>query len=252
MPESETASRVIVPRTRDIVIDAGRSPLSRRRNMRLLGMGLLVYGVLGVVIFVVVAVSLTRPLERIGELSNSVEEQRVLLVDSMVQGETTIREMAAGVRRMDTSLSSARAATDRSSQIAVGVAESMFQMRDAMSISILGAQPLIGLAAGFDQTGSQLLQLSSDLTTIGASLQTNSADIVTTAGSLDELADTVNTLKDSVEDGPAVGISAEALDAVRVSIFAVAGWLLLFAVGCVVVGAYLLLSGGRRPSEATL
>ena len=59
---------------------------------------------LGVVIFVIVAVALIRPLDRIGELSQSVEEQRVLLVDSMVQGETTIREMAAGVRRMDTSL----------------------------------------------------------------------------------------------------------------------------------------------------
>ena len=124
----------------------------------------------------------------------------------------------------------------------------MFQLRDAMSLSILGTQPLIGLATGFDQTGSQLLQLSSDLTTIGASLETNSADIVTTAANLDELADTVNTLTESVENGPDVGISAEALDAVRIAIFAVAGWLLLFAVGCVVVGAYLSGSpAGRLP-----
>jgi len=198
-----------------------------------------------VVIFAIVAVALMRPLDRIGQLSQSVEEQRDLLVDSMVQGETTIREMAAGVRRMDSSLSSARAATGRSSEIAVGVADSMFQLRDAMSLSIFGTQPLIGLATGFDQTGSQLMQLSSDLNTIGASLQTNSADVLTTAANLEELAETVNTLTDSVEKGPDVGISAEALNAIRIAIFTVAGWLLLFAVGCVVVGAYLFRAARR-------
>ena len=250
MPESEPASPVIVRRTRDNTKAESRLPLTRNRNLRFLGAGLVVYGVLGVVIFAIVAIALTRPLERIGQLSQSVEEQRALLVDSMVQGETTIREMAAGVRRMDTSLTSARSATDRSSQIAVGVAESMLQLRDAMSISILGTQPLIGLATGFDQTGSQLLQLSSDLTTIGVSLETNSADIVTTAANLDELADTVSTLTESVENGPDVGISAEALDAVRVAIFAVAGWLLLFAVGCVVVGAYLVRFARRQTGDA--
>ena len=192
-----------------------------------------------------------RPLDRIGELSQSVEEQRELLVDSMVQGETTIREMAAGVRRMDSSLNSAQAATGRSSEIAIGVADSMFQLRDAMSLSIFGTQPLIGLASGFDHTGGQLMQLSSDLTTIGSSLETNSADIVITAANLEELADTVNTLTDSVENGPDVGVSAEALNAIRIAIFAVAGWLLLFALGCVVVGAYLFWSAGREVVPAT-
>ena len=216
--------------------------MTRRRNVRLAGIGLVVYGVLGIVIFFVVAVALTRPLDQIGALSQSVEEQRVLLVDSMVQGETTIREMAAGVRRMDSSLTSARSATDRSSAIAVSVANSMFQMRDAMSVSILGSQPLINLAAGFDQTGSQLLQLSSDLTTIGTSLEANGADIVTTAANLDELADTVNTLTESVDNGPSVELSTAALGNVRIAIFAVSAWLLVFAIGCVGVGAYLVRS----------
>lgn len=249
MPESGTAGQVIVPRTRDTAHNSDRSAATRIRNRRLLGVGLVVYGVLGVVIIAIVAVALIRPIDRIGELSTSVEDQRILLVSSMVQGETTLREMAAGVRRMDSSLTSARSATDRSSQIAVGVAQSMFQLRDAMSISILGTQPLIGLAAGFDQTGTQLLQLSSDLTTIGTSLDTNAADVATTAANLDQLADTVNTLTDSVENGPSVGVSAEALDAVRIAIFAVAGWLLVFAVACVVVGAYLFVLAPREARQ---
>lgn len=231
-------------------MDTGRSRLSRNRNLRLLGAGLVIYGLLGVVIFAIVAAAVMRPLDSIGELTKSVETQRELLVDSMVQGETTIREMASGVRRMDTSLSSARSATTRSSQIAVSVADSMFQLRDAMSLTILGTQPLVGLATGFDQTGSQLLQLSSDLTTIGTSLEANGADAVVTAANLEDLADTVTTLRQSVENGPDVGISTAALDSYRFAIFAVAGWLLLFALGCVVAGAYLI-SLARRESLET-
>jgi hypothetical protein len=249
MLESESPGPVIVPGTRDKTVEVNRAPLGRTRNRRLLGLGLIVYGVLGIVIFLVVAVALNRPLDRIGELSQSVEEQRALLVDSMLQGETTIRDMASGVRRMDASLTSARAATSRSSQIAASVATSMYDLRDAMSISIFGTQPLVNLASGFDQTGSQLVQLSSDLTTIGASLEANSADVVTSAADMGELADTVATLRKSVETGPDLSISTEALDGFRVSIFVVAGWLLLFALGCVVVGAYLFRLAQREHAE---
>jgi hypothetical protein len=160
--------------------------------------------------------------------------------------------MASGVRRMDASLANAHAATDRSSAIALGVATSMFSLRDAMSIQIpiLGGQPLIGLATGFDTSGQQLQQLSQDLTIIGTSLDTNRQDINLTAANLESLATTVETLTESVETGPSIGISEEALSGFQLAIFAVAGWLLLFAVGCVLVGLYVIVLGRRegRPS----
>jgi hypothetical protein len=243
MPESETAATVAAPRTRQITVDLQRR---RRRRRQLLGLGLVGYGLIGVVIFVVVAIAVNRPLERVRELSQSVDEQRALLVQSMVQGETTIREMAAGVRRMDASLTDAREATERSSSIAIGVATSMFRLRDAMSLSIFGTQPLIGLASSFDQAGNQLQLLSSDLTTIGASLAVNSTDVTSTANNLEKLADTMTTLTESVRTGPDLAISAEALDAFRLAIFAVAGWLLLFAIGCVLVGGYLIVASRRK------
>ena len=223
----------------------------RGRRIQLLGGALIGYGLIGIVIFAIVAAAITRPLDRIQELSESVEEQRTALIESMEQGETTIRQMAAGVRRMDTSLADARVATGRSSGIAVGVATSMFQLRDAMSLEIpLLGQPLLGLASGFDQAGGQLQLLSQDLATIGTSLDTNRTDVVLTADNLEELADTIDNLTGTVRTGLAVGISEEALDAFRLAIFAVAGWLLLFAVGCVLVGLYLVIAGRRAGREA--
>ncbi len=248
MPEDDATTRLVLPASQEIAL---RRAKRRGRRIQLLGGLLIGYGLIGIAIFAVVAVALNRPLERIRELSQSVETQRVALVASMEQAETTIRQMSTGVRRMDTSLSNARAATDRSSGIAVGVATSMFQLRDAMSITIpiFGGQPLIGLATGFDQAGAQLQLLSQDLATIGTSLDSNRGDVIATADNLEDLAATVSTLTESVQTGPGVGISEEALASFQLAIFAVAGWLLLFAVGCVLVGLYLFVTGRRDSRE---
>ncbi len=247
MPESET-TKLVLPAAQEIAL---RRQKRRGRRIQLLGGALIGYGLIGIAIFVVVATAVNRPLERIQELTESVEQQRAALVDSMEQGETTIRQMARGVRRMDVSLADAHIATDRSSGIALGVATSMYQLRDAMSLTIpiLGGQPLIGLATGFDQAGGQLQLLSQDLATIGESLDTNRGDVVLTADNLEELADTIATLTESVQTGPTVGISEESLDSFRLAIFAVAGWLLLFAVGCALVGLYLVVIGRREGRE---
>ena len=223
----------------------------RGRRIQALGLALVGYGVIGVVIFAIVATAINSPLERIRALSESVEEQRTALLASMEQAETTIRQMSVGVGRMDTSLANARSATERSSGIALGVSTSMYGLRDAMSIEIpLIGQPLLGLAGGFDQAAMQLQLLSQDLAIIGTSLDTNRADVIATADNLAELAGTVATLTESVRTGPGVGISEEALDSFRFAIFAVAGWLLLFAVGCALVGLYLIVAGRREVQEA--
>ena len=216
----------------------------------LLGAALIGYGLIGIAIFVFVATAINRPLERVRELSESVDRQRAALVDSMVQAELTLRQMSSAVGRMDGSLADAKVATDRSSSIAQGVAFSMFQLRDQMSVTIpLLGQPLLGLAAGFDQAGTQLQLLGQDLATIGTSLDTNRADVLATSRNLTELATSVATLTQSVRTGPGVEISAEALDTFRLAILAVAGWVVLFAIACVLVGLYLIVAGRRVGRE---
>lgn len=220
----------------------------RRPAVRLLGLGLVAYGLIGIAIFAVVAMAINRPLERARALSESVEEQRAALIDAMDQAEVTIEQMAGGVGGMDTSLTDARTATDRAALIATGVSTSMFSLRDSMMITIpiIGGQPLAGLAPGFDNTGQQLALLSEDLSAIGTALDLNRADVIATAEDLTELAVAVGDLSAAVSDGPTVDISLETLDAMRLAIYAVTGWLVMLAIGCVVAGLYLLMSGRRR------
>ncbi len=239
----------------DAIAGHGAVVVSRRRERarRLLGVALTVYGLIGIGIFMAIALNVARPLERARSLSESVEEQRAALVDALEQAEVTIEQMSDGVGGMDASLLDARSATDRASIIATGISTSMFQLRDSMMITIpiLGGQPLAGLAGGFDNTGQQLTLLSQDLTAIGAALETNRADVATTAEDLALLASAVADLSTAVDEGPTVDISIVTLDSVRFGMYAVAGWLALLAVGCVLTGLYLLLSRSPRVLDAS-
>jgi hypothetical protein len=229
---------------------AYRKARRRGRRIMFLGGALIGYGIIGIAIFVIAASAIDRPLERVRELTRSVEIQRAALVDSMEHAEETLRQMSISVSRMDTSLGDAKLATDRSSGIALGVSTSMYGLRDAMSIQIpLLGQPLIGLATGFDQAASQLQLLSQDLATIGTSLERNRGDVVATAENLAELATSVANLTETVRTGPGVEISEEALDSFRLAILAIAGWVVLFASGCVLAGLYLIFSGWREGKD---
>jgi hypothetical protein len=215
--------------------------MKNRGRLRVLGLALMIYGLIGIALFAVLALGVTRPLERAQRLADSVEGQRAALVDTLDEAETTIRRMSVGVGRMDASLAEAKAATDRASTISQGVAASMFQLRDTMSLEIpLLGQPLSGLAPSFDQSGQNLNLLGEDVAAIGEALEANRGDVTLTAESLADLADAVGAMTTSVEEGPSVSISATTLEAVRLAIFALAAWMVLLAVGCVLAGLYVL------------
>ncbi len=215
---------------------ARRARIRRQRGLRLLGTILVAYGALGIVLFIGVAYAIERPIDEAGRLTVSIEGQRGALLESLEQAALTIDEAAAGIRGMDSSLARAGEATDRASQLSLGVAASMYELRNAMTIQILGTQPLIGLAAGFDQSGQQLELLAEDMATIGEALEANRDDADAVAVSLGELSESVDTLTRAVRDGPALEVSSDALDGMRHGIYAVIAWMLALAVGCVAGG----------------
>ncbi|HUP82830.1 MAG TPA: hypothetical protein VM284_01415 [Candidatus Limnocylindria bacterium] len=220
-------------------------PRRRHARLRLLGLVLAAYGLIGLMLFVAVAVAVNRPLERAHELSVSVDEQRAALVATMGQARTTLEDMSLGVGAVDESLADAKAATDRAAGISTNLATTMYGLRDAMSISIFGAQPLVGLASGFDSSGQQMSALGTDLATIGTSLNDNRTAVSMTSSNLAKLALSLGELTALVRDSPDVEISTASLDAIRLAVYAICGWLAVLALGCVVGGLYLVRLGGR-------
>jgi hypothetical protein len=169
----------------------------------------------------------------------------------MTQARTALEDMSLGVSGADKSLGDAKAATDRAAGIANGLASNMFGLRDSMSISILGTQPLQGLAGGFDASGQQLAALGVELTTLGTSLDDNRTAVSVTSADLARLALSVGELTTLVRDSPGVQISTASLDAVRLAVYAICGWLAVFAAGCLIGGFYLVrLGGASRPTSS--
>ena len=225
---------------------APEQPRRRHPRLRVFGFFLALYGLVGLGLFGVVAVAINQPLERAHNLSVSIDEQRTKLVATMTQAQTTLQHMSLGVAGVDQSLADGKAATDRAAGIATSLASSMFGLRDAMSISIFGAQPLAGLASNFDSTGQQVSLLSTELTTIGTSLDEDRTAVTTTSHDLTDLAESLGQLTTLVVASPDVEISTASLDAIRLAVYAICGWLAVFALGCIFGGFYLFRLGGRR------
>lgn len=208
----------------------------RRRLLRVMGTVLIAYGLSGMVLFIAVAQWVGGPLDEAGELTVSIEGQRTAVLQSLDEAVSTIDATAAGIRNMDASLVQARTATDRAAQLSLGMATTMYQLRDQMGIAVFGVQPLIGLAPGFDQTGRQMELLSVDVAAIGEALGANREDVATVAASMDELRDAVERLETAVEEGPRLEVTSEALAGMRLGIFAVVAWLVALAAGCLIGG----------------
>lgn len=222
----------------------------RHRRLRLLGFGLFAYGVIGLILFVAVAVAINAPLERARNLAASLDQERQALVLTMTQAQTSLSDMSTGIGTADTSLVDAKSATDNAATIANTMAQNMYQLRDAMSLSIFGAQPLVGLAPGFDNAATGFSSLGSEMTTIGTSLDANRAAVATASTDLAKLSLSLGQLTLMVQQTPDVAISTASLDAVRLAVYAICGWLAVLALGCVIGGVYLIRIGGSpRPAR---
>jgi hypothetical protein len=82
-------------------------------------------------------------------------------------------------------------------------------LADAMSISIFGARPLIGLADDFSATSQQLQGLAVDLDGIGAALTGSDDDLARVERRLRSLAADLSELRDRIgtqADQPAISI----------------------------------------------
>jgi hypothetical protein len=217
----------------------------RLRLLRIVGTVLVIYGVAGLLLFSAVAWAVGQPLDEAGRLTVEIEGQRGAALEALDQATITIEDAAAGVRGMDSSLAQANDATQRAATLSVGVAASMRELSNAMRMTIFGVQPLVGLAPAFEQTGEQLELLGQDLLAIGSALEANREDARSVAGSLERLRQAVELLNEGVRDGPRLEVSSEALEGMRLGIYAVIAWMLALALGCV-VGGLACLAAARR------
>lgn len=217
-----------------------RSARRRRRAVRLLGFVLMAYGVLGALILAGSAVGLAGPFDQVGKLASTLEGQRLSLVRALDTTASTLENAGSGIGRLDTSLSTARESTTQAATLAREVSGTMTQLGAAMNVSILGAQPFVGLAGSFDLVAGQLNDLGTSIDGIATSLGANSADIRVTRADIDSLQRQVAEVARTLRNGPRIDVPQAAIGNARLVLYALLSWLALAALGVAALGLALV------------
>lgn len=201
---------------------------------RALGWALIAYGIAGMALVVVGALGGLEMADRIENLA--------LRADStLAAAQRATEATATSFTGVDESLGEGETSADAAAVLAREASATLRSLSLAMTISILGTQPLRPLAADFADSADQASALADTLDGMGASLSNTRADMSAIGSQLDQLATELQALRD------ASGTEGTA-PPVRLFVTILLVWLGLQALGALIGGLALL----RPPREIVL
>jgi hypothetical protein len=161
--------------------------------MRMLGWLLLLYAMIGaglVLASVVVGGPMVARLDRLATSASGSMDAAARAADAAADAFTGF----------DASLIEARRSTEEAAMLSRDASGTMRSLSDAMSISVLGSQPLLSLADDFATSADQLRRMGDNLEGIGTALTTNQAQVAEVGMELRLFADQLGDLRGGVAD----------------------------------------------------
>jgi hypothetical protein len=198
------------------------------RALRIAGWSLVAYGLTGLLLLVLALVIGTGPV-------TSAEELLASLDGTLQAAADTARSSSTALRSVDAGMHQAEAGTRDAATLVGSAAATSGQLADAMGLTILGTQPLAGLADDFRTIGTQLSSLGTSLSTVGDALATSTTDLAAVRDDVEQLAVEVELAR--ARTGPGSGFGAGSL---RLAYLAMLAWLVLPAIGALALGVGLL------------
>ena len=187
-----------------------------------MGLALVTYGAAGLLILAILAIAVLPTTATLDNLSRSAAE----VSDTL----SATRDAFDG---FNTSLLEAQRSAERAAAAARSSARAASGLADGMSVSILGVQPLVSLAANFRQQSDDLTALATTLDQLGLSLARDAVDVRAIRSEVAMLHSRVSAIGTSEATSPLL-VPALAL------LFA---WLGVLPTASLIVGARLLRRG---------
>lgn len=197
-----------------------------RISRRAAGWLLVIYGLLGLVLVVsgaLVGLDAADRFERLATDANAAITSAAAATDAA----------ADSFSNVDASLAESRTSADAAAALAREASGTLDALADAMSLSFLGAQPLLPLAGEFATSAEQATELAETLDAVGGSLGDTRADVAQIAPQLERLSDELAALGGGSERGAGT-------PPLRVFVIVLLAWLLMQAVGSVLGGLTLM------------
>ena len=203
-----------------------------RISRRAAGWLLVIYGLLGFVLVVSGALVGLDAADRFERLATDANE-------AITSAAAATDAAADSFANVDASLAESRSSADAAAALARDASGTLAALASAMSLSILGAQPLLPLAAEFTTSAQQATELAETLDSVGSSLGDTRADVAQIAPQLERLSDELDALGGGSERGAGT-------PPLRVFVIVLLAWLLMQAVGSLLGGLVLV-----RPRTAS-
>jgi len=172
------------------------------RTRRLVGTGLIAYGLAGLVLIAAAGVLVGGAIATLADVSGRVSQQRDALVATLRATSQTVDDAGTGIGGVGASLTMAKSSAEHATGLAGSLGQTLRELSSAMHVQIFGTEPLAGLSAGFDQAAAQADALATDLQGVSAALGANTTDLETSRRNLVTLGESLDRLVEAVDATP--------------------------------------------------
>ena len=215
---------------------------SAHRHRRPLGWGLIAYGAMGVLLLVASVAVAVGPLASVARIAAG-RGDAIRWLDLTGRGLDDVGRVAANA---GTSLTSAATAARDAASLSLELSVSMNSLRDSSRVSILGAQPLAGLADSLDGVARRSRDLSASMIALAGSLDRDASDVAALSVDAVALRGQARSLREALAAPASVGAAASAAWLVPAAwVFAI--WLATPAVVSLVAGIWILRAASLKP-----
>lgn len=217
-----------------------RRPLTLRRGLRRLSLGLIVYGAIGLILAVVGGFALSWVGGRVGAVADRTGEQVESIVSTLDQTSLVLTSMGTSATSFSGTLERTPPAVRQTAQTVANLRANLILVQGQLgAINILGARPLANAANLFGQMALDLEGLDARLEVIATDLDTNRGVLLENSTSLRALGMELDGVADDLRGGTIEESLADVQLILVVLSALLVGWAALPAFGALAMGLWL-------------
>jgi hypothetical protein len=213
---------------------------------RWLGLGLIVYGIAGILLAAGGAVLVSASFRGVDRIADTIVAQRNALTLSLSTVASAIENAASSTDSVDRVLGDAGDAVGDAATMVRSLATAADDVANAATFQIFGQQPLANVSSSFVRLGEDARGLADQLDQAKDTLSGTTGDTGRLHEELDRVAAQVRTFSESLSSASALDDLEEGFNAPKIVLYGLLGWLGVQAFAAVVAGIVLILGSRRR------
>ena len=201
-------------------------------DLRRMGTGLLVFGVVGMIVAGIVAVGLAAGAIAARNLDERVAADQARLVQTLERIDATMAQTVTTIGNAGSTLTTTSETIGSAADVLGRVAETSDELSQSLDISILGSRPLQGAATRFGQLAVDARAFQDKAAALASNLGVNAGDTAALADRVDELRAEVSSLETRIASFEVTGQLVSFLVGGILLLSLLVAWLAVAGAGC--------------------